>query len=53
MVVNIQRERYIVIRIGALILQAMDNVIAGSIVSAKGLLLSIIVGLFLGAYLVQ
>jgi len=47
MVVNIQRERYIGIRIGALILQLMDKLNEGSIVSANGLLLSIIVGGFI------
>jgi F-type H+-transporting ATPase subunit alpha len=46
MVVNIQRERYIGIRIGALILQLMDKLVAGSVVSANGLLLSVIVGGF-------
>jgi len=46
MVVNIQRERYIGIRIGALILQLMDKLSEGSVVSANGLLLSVVVGGF-------
>jgi F-type H+-transporting ATPase subunit alpha len=46
MVVNIQRERYIGIRIGALILQLMDKLVCGSVVSANGLLLSVVVGGF-------
>jgi len=45
MVVNIQRERYIGIRIGALILQYMDKLSEGSVVSASGVLVSMYLSL--------